>query len=714
MKKNVDLMIYEVDKSIDKAKFIISNVYYYLKNFYYDKYINSNTNDLKEYLNNFKNKFEKQNVSNSFSFNLLNKYIYDKKFEEQKINDNTYYDLLYKMLINIILEEKVSAKVKDLIDSFISLRNCFIFLEYLYLFIKEKPETINHYIIKINISLLLDILQRASKRLINSNEFFYLNLIELKGLFPNIEYTPSQFIKNLDKMLYVKYLNNVNLIKSKKLSTLIGELTRLMDTLSEFNDNKVCLLYDYLDEKCNNIILDKNNKNMNVDFLINKYIIEVNNPHNNKKLEQILDEIDFENNIIPEFNYLYLIALNNYNQIKSKNNDSENKILKTLKEENISNKEEEKEDIKISNINNEGAQEENDKLKINKEKIIKIEELKLEFKEVVEKEISELKQEKLDKDIDKYLEFIKKNFTYEEVLNLKADNIYNILLFLEIYKNSENKIFNLDYIYIEEKNKFISLVKNLNKIKYEWFYDIISEKHFQEEIIKILNSKSLKDYLNNYRFYEEIKEDDKDYKKKQYEFQFDEKGKNYIENFSKEYNKLMEELSNGIFFTNLFRLKYLPFKIKAFVNFNLKIIINSLYYEFNENISENNRKIIFKAALKIIIIHEIMHIMKYLKNDANFNTPRKRETGKMLINYLFGHPIIMSINLDEAQKINDIKYWNDLNLLRNIFPKEENSVENKEFKNKNIDHIDLYIADDYIEEEEIPPIYEENIGIDID
>ena len=196
------------------------------------------------------------------------------------------------MLINIILEEKVSAKVKDLIDSFISLRKRFIFLEYLYLLIKEKPERINHYIIKINISLLLDIPQRASKRLINSNEFFYLNLIELKGLFPNIEYTRSQFIKNLDKMLYVKYLNYVSL-KSKKLYTLIGELTRLMDTLSEFNDNKVSLLYDYLDEKCNNIIIDKNNKNMNVDFLINKYIIEVNNPNYNKKLEQILDEIDY-------------------------------------------------------------------------------------------------------------------------------------------------------------------------------------------------------------------------------------------------------------------------------------------------------------------------------------------------------------------------------------------------------------------------------------
>ena len=53
------------------------------------------------------------------------------------------------------------------------------------------------------------------------------------------------------------------------------------------------------------------------------------------------------------------------------------------------------------------------------------------------------------------------------------------------------------------------MVKNLNKIKYDWFYDIISEKKFQEEIIKILNSKPLKDYLNNYRFYEEFKEDDK-------------------------------------------------------------------------------------------------------------------------------------------------------------------------------------------------------------
>ena len=131
-----------------------------------------------------------------------------------------------------------------------------------------------------------------------------------------------------------------------------------------------------------------------------------------------------------------------------------------------------------------------------------------------------------------------------------------------------------------------------------------------------------------------------------------------MENFSKEYNKLMENLKNIIFFINLFRLKYLPFGIKAFVNYNLKIVINSLYYKFSENIDENNKIIIFKAALKILIIHEIMHILKFLKNEVNFNqmpkTPREREAGKMLINYLFDIPTIKSINLEEANKINDI------------------------------------------------------------
>ena len=50
--------------------------------------------------------------------------------------------------------------------------------------------------------------------------------------------------------------------------------------------------------------------------------------------------------------------------------------------------------------------------------------------------------------------------------------------------------------------------------------------------------------------------------------------------------------------------------------------------------------------------------MLYLKANGNFeeiqNSPRERETGKKLINYLFGTSVIKSIDLEEAKKINDI------------------------------------------------------------
>ena len=154
----------------------------------------------------------------------------------------------------------------------------------------------------------------------------------------------------------------------------------------------------------------------------------------------------------------------------------------------------------------------------------------------------------------------------------------------------------------------------------------------------------------------------------------------------------------------------MPFGVKAFVNYNLKIFINSLFYEFNENITKGNKTIIFKAALKIIIIHEIMHILKYLKNNANFNsipkTPRDREGGKMLINYLFGKPVIKRINLDEAKKINDLNYWKDVEELRKIFQKDNDLEEKDELNVKTIDHIDLYFTEEDVDDEDI--------GIDID
>ena len=177
----------------------------------------------------------------------------------------------------------------------------------------------------------------------------------------------------------------------------------------------------------------------------------------------------------------------------------------------------------------------------------------------------------------------------------------------------------------------------------------------------------------------------------------------------------MKYLGNRNFFMNLFKLKFLPFGVKAFVDIDLKIYINSLFHRFNEDINENNKKIIFKAALKIIIIHEIIYILKHLKENDCLNniskTSRKREEREMLINYLFGKTVIKRINLDEAKKLNNFDFWNDINKLREIF-KEDDLLEKEESNNKNIDYIDLYFTEEEGEDENFEE--DEDIGIDID
>ena len=165
-------------------------------------------------------------------------------------------------------------------------------MEYLYLFICKNPDKIDHYIIKIDISLLLDIPKNTSKRLINSDEFFYLNLIELKGLFKEIDFIPSYFMNSFDNALYNKYYLLEYGLKNEKLTFLNNQLSNLIETLSKFiNDNKVATLIDYIEEIFKNLLKDLNNKNVNYDDLMQKYIFNVEN-YDKKKFKQILEEIN--------------------------------------------------------------------------------------------------------------------------------------------------------------------------------------------------------------------------------------------------------------------------------------------------------------------------------------------------------------------------------------------------------------------------------------
>ena len=180
----------------------------------------------------------------------------------------------------------------------------------------------------------------------------------------------------------------------------------------------------------------------------------------------------------------------------------------------------------------------------------------------------------------------------------------------------------------------------------------------------------------------------------------------------------MDKMKNHSFFINLFRLKYLPCGIRGITDSNLKIITNALYYKFNEDINEENKKTILRAVLKVLVVHEITHILKYLKREANFSnepsTVRGSEEGKMLINYLFGKPIIKSIDINEARKINNINNWKNVESLRSIFSSNANLPKEDEEKVKiHKDFIDLWLTGEEINDDE-DSHRKRNIGLDID
>ena len=114
-KENIDLILDEVDKPIDKALFIVSNVYYCIRYFYRENIINPDRKEFQNYLSSFKNKFQKKTISTKFTFNLLNKSSsfddsidndsdenIDNSSQGRKTKEEIYYDLLYKRLINML------------------------------------------------------------------------------------------------------------------------------------------------------------------------------------------------------------------------------------------------------------------------------------------------------------------------------------------------------------------------------------------------------------------------------------------------------------------------------------------------------------------------------------------------------------------------------------------------------------------------------------
>ena len=309
----------------------------------------------------------------------------------------------------------------------------------------------------------------------------------------------------------------------------------------------------------------------------------------------------------------------------------------------------------------------------------------------------------------------KKNYKsgeMSELYNQKETQLKNNVFFSSILKIDLNDIDNciyvlyfMNYIYkanapfFDTKEKFKSLLSrkelNFKDDDYENNLKIIIENQsFVENIKEILKCSSVKNYFE-----------------KDFGFNFIPEESEINENnddFLKEgFNRLLDNLEkDNNYLKKIIVFKYLPKYNRAFVDPNMRIVINPLYFEFSQSLDQNKRNNIFRSYLIIIILHEIVHLLKFMKKekisfDNILKTPKGKECGKMFINYLFNLPMIYYITDEQASIINEPKNWDNLSLLSNVFKEQKDWYEKNKKDiddifsrplNKNNNYISFYLS----------------------
>ena len=139
----------------------------------------------------------------------------------------------------------------------------------------------------------------------------------------------------------------------------------------------------------------------------------------------------------------------------------------------------------------------------------------------------------------------------------------------------------------------------------------------------------------------------------------------------------------------------------------MRIIINPLFIEPSNSLKNDYEKTkeILNAYIIIILIHEVVHLLKFLKKTFSFKnipqTPKNKEGGEIFIEYLFGLSKINNIGYEQAKMINDLNNWNNNHNLHKIFEKDNDKII-KNLKEQLYNQSDYYIKfyDTDIEEEE--------------
>ena len=290
-------------------------------------------------------------------------------------------------------------------------------------------------------------------------------------------------------------------------------------------------------------------------------------------------------------------------------------------------------------------------------------------------------------------DLMKNYYFYSEILSINTGDVETSVLFLDFY-NINNCFGNALNIDGEFKN-YIEKFKLIDEAKKDYTHqikEILDNKDFIEKLKSILKSNAVKTYLEN--------------KRKFFENSFNVElvqgeGDKYDDNLKNEYSYFIELFEKDVnFFKKLIVFKYLPKNMRAYVIPYMRIALNPLFIETSDSLEENIeiQKNILTSYLIIILIHEIIHLLKFFKREKIYfnaipGTPLSKEGGKVFINYLFGVSIVNSLTYEQSQKINDINSWNDIDILRNIFQNDKKITEDKESSNNSIFYIKYYSSD---------------------
>ena len=296
-------------------------------------------------------------------------------------------------------------------------------------------------------------------------------------------------------------------------------------------------------------------------------------------------------------------------------------------------------------------------------------------------------------------QIFKNRLYFKDIFKIDLNNMKDLLCLLSMLPlyNFSNIFNSINDIYKEYKNNYELLLQESKEDLTDELNNILKNPQFYEKFKKILESKLVKGYFLNKRKF--INDNNI--------IIVDNSIEDYDDDLSYGYTQFMLYFNKDKnWFHSLIIFKYLPKNKRAFVDPNMRIILNPLFIQISDSLKKDKiiKEKILESYLILILIHEIAHLLKFIKENYIYfenenipQTPKEKEGGEMLIQYLFGIPVINKISFLEAKEILNEESWHNIDKLHSIFnkvkKKELETQDQEKYNDNNLYQINYCLSD---------------------